>query len=133
MGRKRMISGAELERRIDRYFATCDALNEADGTKKLAKPYALSGMICAIGLTRPEFEKMAANSRYTAIFERALAKIEAFIEESALLGQLSANAAANSLKYNFGWGAPRVLSETPEQGARCIRIMLDEDMMRFAE
>ncbi|MBQ5644985.1 MAG: hypothetical protein IIV04_04715, partial [Bacteroidaceae bacterium] len=40
---------------------------------------------------------------YAEIFNRALSRIEAFTEEKALTGELSASAASNTLKYNFGW------------------------------
>ena len=134
MGRKRLMDMAALEKRIDAYFAACDALNAPeDGKKedkKVKKPYALSGLLLAIGLTRAEFEKLYASPRYKPLLSRTLARIEAFTEENALAGTLSARAAANSLKYNFGWGSKALSEETPT--AR-IRLVLDEEMMRLAE
>ena len=131
MGRKRMTSGEEFEAKIDAYFDKCDALNGADA-KKLKKPYSLSGLLCELALTRSEFERLCANRRYARAFTRALARIEAFIEENALMGTIPASAAANSLKVNFGWGAGSQAGESAE-GTRNIRIVLDEDMMRLAE
>ena len=134
MGRKRFVDIAVLEERIDAYFAACDTLNTPeDGKKeekKVKKPYALSGLLLAIGLTRAEFEKLYASARYKPLLSRTLARIEAFTEENALAGTLSASAAANSLKYNFGWGSKALSEEAP---AAHIRLVLDEEMMRLAE
>ncbi len=132
MGRKRMMDGGELEKRIDAYFAECDACNAglSDKDKKIKRPYSLSGLLFDLELTRAEFEEMRSKSRYAKCIRHALAKIEAFTEESALIGALSSGAAANSLKYNFGWGSA-VTAE--KEGTKSIHIVLDEDMMRLAE
>ena len=133
MGRKRLMDIHELEQKIEAYFAACDALNmPPDGKKedkKVKKPYALSGLLLALGFTRAEFEKLCASPRYKALLARTLSRIEAFTEENALAGTLSASAAANSLKYNFGWGSKAVEETAPQS----IRLVLDEDMMRLAE
>lgn len=131
MGRKRMMSAGELEQRMTAYFENCDRRNGED-EKKFKKPYSLSGLLCELELTRAEFESMGNKRRYAKVIQRALARIEAFTEESALIGAISASAAANSLKYNFGWGSGTA-GHASEEGARSIRIVLDEDMMRLAE
>ena len=89
-------------------------------------------MLCDIELSRSEFESMNRSRRYGHVLNKALARIEAFTEENALTGSISASAAANSLKYNFGWGASKN-AEDVSDGARSIKIILDEDMMRLAE
>lgn len=133
MGRKKLVDVDELEKKIEAYFEVCDVLNTpADGKKeekKVKKPYSLSGLLLALGLTRNEFEKLHASLRYKPLLSRTLSRIEAFTEENALAGTLSASAAVNSLKYNFGWGAKTSSEEMPHN----IRIVLDEDMMRLAE
>ena len=133
MGRKKLVDVDELEKKIEAYFEVCDALNTpADGKKeekKVKKPYSLSGLLLALGLTRNEFEKLHASPRYKPLLSRTLSRIEAFTEENALAGTLSASAAVNSLKFNFGWGAKTSSEEMPHN----IRIVLDEDMMRLAE
>lgn len=133
MGRKRLMNITELEQKIEAYFTACDEINahaaaEKDD-KKVKKPYSLSGLLLATGLTRGEFERLYVCPRYKTLLARTLARIEAFTEENALAGTLSASAAVNSLKYNFGWGAKSASDEVPHS----IRIVLDEDMMRLAE
>lgn len=133
MGRKKSLETKELEQRIERYFEKCDEQNFGEkDAKKIRKPYSLSGLLCDIELSRSEFESMNRSRRYGHVLNKALARIEAFTEENALTGSISASAAANSLKYNFGWGASKN-SEDVSNGARSIKIILDEDMMRLAE
>ena len=113
-----MLKYADIEKKIQKYFDECDALN--GGEKKL------SGLICSMGVTRTEFEKLMRNKKYAQKLYGAKAKIEAFIEENALIGGLSANAAANSLKYNFGWGE-KTSTEEISTSARSLIISLDRD------
>lgn len=96
----------ELEERIQSYFDYCDSFNENDKCEIL-KPYTLSGLLYHAGLTRKEFENLISNKRYCRILSSAKSRIEAFIEENALTGELSCNASLNSLKYYFGWGEKR--------------------------
>lgn len=125
----KILKYADIENKISKYFDECDALN-GDG-KKLVKPYTLSGLICSLGVTRSEFEKLMKNKKYSEKLYGAKAKIEAFIEENALIGGLSANAAANSLKYNFGWGE-KTNAEEIGASARSLIISLDRDAEVFA-
>lgn len=119
---------ARLRKQIDDYFEACDAGNACDG-KKISKPYTLSGLLFALGLSKAEFEKMLTKRGYAEVLCRAVARIEAFIEENALTGMLSANACCNSLKYNFGWGE----KPTAESGEKSIKIILDGELVRLAE
>ena len=105
---------ADLEERIRDYFLYCDAVNESQG--EIVKPYTLSGLLCYIELSRQEFEKLSRIKRHEKLISGAKAKIEAFIEENALTGELSINAAANSLKYNFGWGEKHDKNEEMQSG-----------------
>ena len=43
-----MLKYADIEKKIQKYFDECDALN--GGEKKLVKPYTLSGLICSMGV-----------------------------------------------------------------------------------
>ena len=103
-----------LEERMNDYFLYCDAVNDSQG--EIVKPYTLSGLLCYIGLSRQEFDKLSKIKRHEKLISRAKAKIEAFIEENALTGELSINAAANSLKYNFGWGEKHDKNEAVQPG-----------------
>ncbi len=120
-----------LKEKFEAYFEMCDLLNAEQ--KKIVKPYTLSGLIDSAGLTRAEFEKLQGNSKYRDTVNAAKAKVEAFIEENALTGGLSSNAAANSLKYNFGWGEKQNAAEQIPQGSKTIVICLEDDAAALAE
>ena len=51
---------------------------------------------------------------------------EAYIEENALAGRLSATAAINSLKEHFGW-------QTKEETEESFMVELSEDARRLGE
>lgn len=119
----------ELEKKIEEYFLFCDAENE--GKKDIVKPYTLSGLLCHTGLTRAELERLSKIKRHEALFKRAEARIEAFIEENMLTGALSCNASLNSLKYNFGWGEKNDDDGEKSKGQH-ITVTLSPDMCELA-
>ena len=122
---------ADTEKMIHDYFLCCDSLNEGE-EKKIIKPYTLSGLLCHLGLTRKEFEKLSCKKSFAIIFNRALAKIEAFTEEKALIGALSSSAASNTLKYNFGWNESKEdVQKASASGV--LKIVLDGELMKLAE
>ncbi len=123
-----------LEKKIKEYFDECDSVNMSGvgaSDKKIRKPYTLSGLLCELGMTRGEFEKLGTRPNFAKLYMSALSKIEAFTEEHALTGALSATAAANSLKYNFGWGDTR--RADADETEKSIKIILDGDLIRLAE
>ncbi len=120
---------AVLEKQINDYFYDCDSQNDE---KKIRKPYTLSGLLCKLEMTKDELRKYIAKPNFKRLFEKALAKIEAFTEEYALTGALSASAAANTLKFNFGWNDAKHKDE--DAGVeKSIKIILDGDLVRLAE
>ncbi len=118
----------DLETRISDYFLLCDALNEQK--KKIIKPYTLSGLADYIGISRRELERLALVKRYEKLIQAAKTKIEAFIEEKALTGELSSNASSNSLKYNFGWGEKK--EDNEEASCKSITLTLSPEMAELA-
>ena len=119
-----------LGERIDEYFSLCDAVNAE--SKKTVKPYTLSGLMSYTGFTRGELSELAKSKRFGGILTNALSKIECFIEEKSLTGELSCNASMNSLKYNFGWGE----KQTEERGdtqPKALSIVLSADALEMSE
>ena len=130
MNKERNSKFYDLEQRINDYFLYCDAVNESKN--EIVKPYTLSGLLCYIGVSRQELEKISHIKRHEKLISRAKAKIEAFIEENALTGELSINAAANSLKYNFGWGEKADKDEN-ESKSKSITVTLSPEMCELAK
>ncbi len=118
-----------LEKSTAEYFTSCDERNS--GQKSIIKPYTLSGLLCHLGITRREFERLMKTKKYSPVLIKAKAKIEAFIEENSLTGGLTANASSNSLKYNFGWGEKE--SDTAENESKKLIVVLDGDAEKLAK
>ena len=116
-----------LEEKIDTYFGLCDDANNEK--KNIIKPYTLSGLLSFTELSREEFEKLLCSKTYGEVIRKAKGKIEAFIEENMLTGELSCNASLNSLKYNFGWGEKERESEKSD---RTITVTLSPEMNDLA-
>lgn len=125
---KRKISPEELESRIEEYFLMCDSLN--GDSRDIVKPYTLSGLLYHTGLTRDEYRKMLSGRKYSDILVKAGARIEAYIEENVLTGELSVNAGANSLKYNFGWGEKK---SDKSEGADSVTVSLSPEAASLAK
>lgn len=125
---------AVLEKQINDYFYDCDSQNEAILAKdnKIRKPYTISGLLCRLEMTKDELRRYIAKPNFSRLLKNALSRIEAFTEEYALTGALSASAAANTLKYNFGWNDAKHKAEQA-QPEKSIKIILDGDLIRLAE
>lgn len=117
-----------LERKINRYFHICDKLN-SENPAKIVKPYTLSGLLCVLEMTRAELEELSLKKNCRDMILSAKQKIEAYTEENALGGRLTAAAAANSLKYNFGWSDKGEREDMQKE----IYIMLDKQTELLAE
>ena len=125
---KKIKSIARYKELAEKYFSECDAVNSTCEPKMpLAKPYTLSGLLCALGLTRDGFYSLEKTREGRQFVEFVLMKIEAFIEENALSGRLSASAAASSLKYSFGWNEKEKTSDEP------IKISLSDEAKKLGE
>lgn len=83
-----------------KYFELCDEQN-AKAAPKIAKPYTLAGFLHAAELNREQFFSLARSREGRRFVNSTLMKIEAFIQENALNGRISASAAANALKNSF--------------------------------
>ncbi len=112
-----------IENRFSDYFDHCDAENAASKGDKIAKPYTLSGLLYHAGISKNEFTKLLDGTGKD-IAGNALLRIESFIEENALSGKISSNAAMNSLKNNLSFGEQN--QEAKEQGIREIRVTMDD-------
>lgn len=112
------------------YFAECDAANSGGNEKnQIVKPYTLTGLLCALELNREAFYQLEKTREGRRFVEYTLMKIEAFIEENALAGRLSASAAQNSLKYGFGWNE----KEKQQDDNKTITVSLSDEAKELAQ
>ncbi len=123
---KRM--GAErMEQAIGAYFARCDGTRErvpqkGGGFSERQIPYTLYGLSAAVALSPQEVLSAARGQGATGtILLRGLIRVAAYIQEKALLGELSATVAQAALK-ELG------LTEEPsEEGMEPLKIILGDE------
>ena len=97
----------ELENKINKYFQMCDESKETIKTEKtikiIYKPYTVSGLCLYLDITREtlcQYEKMDI---FSDTVKKAKTKIENWIEEHSLSGDLHPVVSIFNLKNNFGW------------------------------
>ena len=93
--------------------------------KRRTRPYTLSGLCLALGITKRQFKDLKTNKCFCDAVEMALLKIEAYIEENCMSGNFNGTFALAVLKENFGFGEDECESE--------FNISLAEEAERFAE
>lgn len=141
MTEKTKITPEEFAEKAAKYFADCDkpyfspdcekcrkSGSDADCRgcpKRKCRPYTLSGLCLALGITKREFGALRGNRRFCDEVEMAMLKIEAFIEEGGFSGEISGTLALADLKENFGWGEEK---SSPE-----VRVTLAGDAKRYAK
>ncbi len=122
------IAPAVFARRAANYFrecdngtatASCDACQHEFGDeicgacrKKKTRPYTISGLCLAVGITKREFANLKKDRCFAEAVEMALLKIEAYIEENSISGVINGTLALAILKEHFGWGVAAKPAET---------------------
>jgi hypothetical protein len=119
-----------LAQNIESYFLLCDTANSFGHDQKIrkpAKPYTLSGLLYHLDMSAVELEALCETRSLSKLVSGAKRRIEAYIEENALNGNLSSTAAFNSLKEHFGWSA----KDTETSDDTGFTVELSEDAERF--
>ncbi len=119
-----------LAKNIESYFSLCDDSNSKESDKKTQKPikpYTLSGLLFHLDMSAAELDALCETRKLSKLVSGAKRRIEAYIEENALNGNLSSTAAFNSLKEHFGWSA-KENAVTEDAG---FTVELSEDAQRF--
>lgn len=90
------------------YSSVCASCKKEDGcltcVKRRTKPYTLSGLCLALGITKRQFKDLKTNKCFCDAVEMALLRIEAYIEESCISGNLNGTFALAILREHFGFG-----------------------------
>lgn len=84
----------ELQKGMDLYFEECD---------KTGKPYTMSGLAYSLGIDRRTLINYGKTDSYFTLVKKAKQKIEAQLEENALLGKSNSTFTIFNLKNNYGW------------------------------
>ena len=83
-----------LKEGIDKYFAECD---------EKEKPYTMSGLALSLGIDRATLVRYGDRDSFANLIKEAKQKIEAQLEENALLGKGNSTFTIFNLKNNYGW------------------------------
>lgn len=84
----------ELQKGIDKYFKDCD---------KDEKPYTMSGLAYSLGIDRVTLINYGKRDLFFTQIKNAKAKVQAQLEENALMGKGNAVFTIFNLKNNYGW------------------------------
>lgn len=136
------IAPSAFARRAAAYFRDCDSgmassacdmcetefgdARCAGCRKKQTRPYTLSGLCLALGITKRRFASLKNDQSFAEAVEMALLRIEAYIEENSITGHISGTLALAILRENFGWG------EKTESAER-VEIVLSEEVDALAK
>lgn len=140
--KKQEIAPSVFARKAAAYFrecdsgtatAACDTCETEFGDarcgkcgKKQRRPYTLSGLCLALGITKRKFTALKGDQSFADAVEMALLKIEAYIEENQHHGAYSGTLALAILRENFGWG------EKTESTDR-IEVVMSEEVGSLAK
>lgn len=84
----------ELKRGIDKYFQECD---------EKEKPYTMSGLAYSLGIDRSTLVRYGDRDSFANLIKQAKQRIEAQLEENALVGKGNSVFTIFNLKNNYGW------------------------------
>ena len=140
MAKEEKLSPALFAKKARDYFSACDTLYssvacrscpEEPGGERCAKcskpksrPYTLSGLCLALGITKSAFYSLRDDKTYREAVEMAMLKLAAYIEEGGVSGDIAGAVALAELKENFGWGE--------EKASPSIEIVLGGDAENLA-
>lgn len=84
----------ELQKGIDKYFKECD---------EKQKPYTMSGLALSLGVDRRTLVNYAEKDLFFSQIKEAKSRVQAQLEENALMGKGNATFTIFNLKNNYGW------------------------------
>lgn len=97
----------QIQQKIDEYFDWCDSQERIIPTDKgiivRVKPYTVSGLCVHLGITRETLRQYEDREDLSDTIKMAKARIENYIEEKSLIGDLNPTVCIFNLKNNFGW------------------------------
>lgn len=84
----------QLQKGIDKYFKDCD---------EKGKPYTMSGLAYSLGIDRVTLINYGKNDLFFTLIKEAKDRVQAQLEENALMGKGNATFTIFNLKNNYGW------------------------------
>lgn len=95
MARPKLYDNVEkLEKDINEYFKMCD---------KKDKPYTMSGLALALNMSRQSVINYSNDDKFFDTIKKARQRVEAQLEENALMNKYNPTFTIFNLKNNFNW------------------------------
>ena len=83
-----------LQKGIDEYFKKCD---------ETQRPYTMSGLALSLGIDRVTLIRYGDRDLFATQIKEAKDRVQAQLEENALIGKGNATFTIFNLKNNYGW------------------------------
>jgi hypothetical protein len=105
--KKKIVDYEELEDKINEYFEWCDKQKEViktdKGVKVIHKPYTISGLCVCLDIDKSTLLRWENEEQFCNTIKKAKMRIENWIEEKSLTGELNPTVSIFNLKNNFKW------------------------------
>ena len=139
---QRQIDPDDFAKRAAKYFQDCDqgeknlfckACAETFASEKCVsckhfkeKPYTVSGLCLALGITKRKFSALKKDKAFAEAVEMALLRIEAYIEENCISGDIGGTLALALLKEHFDLGEK-------DENPGTITVLMSEEANTLAK
>jgi hypothetical protein len=121
-GRPKLYKSAKpMKIKIDEYFECC---------KHEHRPYTISGLCLHLGMTRETLRMYENDEIFSDTIKAAKCRVENYIEEKSLTGEINTTASIFNLKNNFGWSDRQ---DVHIEGEGIFSIRLPEGMNKDAD
>jgi hypothetical protein len=108
----------ELQKGIDKYFKDCD---------KNEKPYTMSGLAYSLGIDRVTLINYGKRDLFFTQIKDAKSKVQAQLEENALMGKGNAVFTIFNLKNNYGWTEKQEIEANTKNKVTIINSLPKDD------
>lgn len=105
-----------LQEGIDAYFKMCD---------KEKRPYTISGLALALGVDRRTLVNYSNKDLFFSQIKSAKQKVQAQLEENALMGKGNAVFTIFNLKNNYGW-VDRIETNNSEELSKLDKLLEEQ-------
>lgn len=103
LGRPLKYTKEAFDKKVEEYFDMCDNTTIGIGDKIITKPYTITGLCLYLDTTRETLREYELREDFVDTIKKAKNKIENYVEEHSMTGELNPTVCIFNLKNNFGW------------------------------
>ena len=109
----------QLEELINKYFEDFDNKD---------KPYTMSGLAYALGIDRITLINYSKDELFFTLIKNAKDRVQAQLEENALMGKGNATFTIFNLKNNYGWVDKQEISQSSNTRITIVDDLPDDEI-----